>query len=134
MKGPRRFARVVLFLMASLVSGSCGDDDGAGPSGPVEATLSLEGTVPEDAAVLLELGPGATAVRGVRGSADVHSAPVRDGHSVAVFGALAEGPILAVNLEEAGTMPPVTLREIAASDGSLRTSLAGYQVRWKVRR
>jgi hypothetical protein len=100
----------------------------------VEATLTLEGAAPDDAALLLEIGPGATGVEGARGDLEVHSMPVRDGYSVAVFGPLAEGPILVLGLVEGNTAPTVTVRDVAVSDGSLRPSLTPYQVRMKVGR
>lgn len=131
-RSPWKLPLAALGLAGSVLLG-CGDD-GSGPSGPVEATLTLEGAVADDAALLLEIGPGAIAVERARGDLEVHSIPVRGGHSVAVFGPLADGPILILDLVEGNRTPTVTVRDVAASDGSLRTSLTGYEVRMKVGR
>lgn len=73
-------------------------------------------------------GPGATSL--AAGRADVDAYPGEDGEEriVALFGPLSGGALLHVGFSDPASLPPVSVVEVAGSDGVLRTDLTVYTV------
>ncbi len=119
--------RAALAAAVLLVSACGGDTPGTGPRPvPGTALVSLSGARVDDRAVLLEVGTGVTAVT-AGGSATIGAGPqTTDGRRrVLVLGALS-GDLLRLTVSDVKQLPAVQVREVAASDGSLRTDLSGY--------
>ncbi len=122
-------AGTLLGLAFALVGSlSCGGSDAAAPPTPGELFLHLEGAEASDEAVLLTIAPGATAVEG-SGSTEIHARAAGNVYTVAVFGALTAGSIVRLSVADIGHPPAVTIREVATSDGALRTQLSTYRIR-----
>ena len=112
-----------------LLAAACGGGDTAPPApGPV--LVRLEGVAAADEALLLDIAAGATAVQRARDDVEVHAraSAGTSSFSVAVFGPLAGGPFLRVIVSDPQSPPAFTLREVAASDGTLRTDLGSYRL------
>ena len=129
---PRGRWRVLVAMMAALTL-SCGGSEPAGPAAPNPqvpglAVVVLEGAVSDDRAILLDVGTGATSFEAARTELEVHAGANGGGFLVAVFGPLSGGPFLHIVIPDIATIPTITLREVAAVDGQLRSSLATYRL------
>jgi len=122
-------ASVLLILPIGWAIASCGNENASGPAGPGEMVVHLDGAASDDGAVLLEIGPGATGVGPARPDLELHYSPVRDRFSVAVFGAVAAGPVVRIQVEDGGNPPDIRVVEVAGENGELRPSTGVYKTR-----
>jgi hypothetical protein len=130
-----RFPAFLIPVLASVLLASCGDG-GSGPKKPKagEAVFTLTGALPDDGAVLLEIGAGPSGVTAGSSQVEVHAVQTPRGFTVAVFGPLAGQELLRIALPDRTTLPSVTLKEIATESGDLRDEISAYQPRLKVKR
>lgn len=125
--------RVMRVTAVAVLTLSCGGSDAAGPAAPNSPVpglmvLVLEGAVPDDAAILLDVGAGATTFEAGRTELEAHARANGGGFVVAVFGPLSGGAFLHVGIADLATIPTLTLREVAVVDGDLRANLGTYRV------
>lgn len=129
----RSLLAVALSLGFALTGASCGGDGPSGPPEPVpgEAVFTLAGAISGDRAVLLEIGPGATAVKAESTTVEMHAQPVRQGFLAAVFGPIQGEALLRISVPDLANLPTVTVREVADESGFLREDLSTYQTKLK---
>jgi hypothetical protein len=124
------FMRITIGLGAALASSTCGGGGMEPPRAGV-VLVRIEGAVPGDEAVLLDIAAGATTVTRARDDVEIHARASQPGgpQRVAILGPIAGAELLRVTVNNPQTPPSITIRDVAASDGTLRGDLAGYTVR-----
>lgn len=125
--------RIGASLLAALLVGSVGacSDSGTGPDTPKPGQLSVALTTPNssDRALLLRIvGPDAITGVSAAGPYLVHAQSGSATVNVAVFGALATGPLLRFQVPDvaAAGSYSVSLIEVADESNKLRGSTTGY--------
>jgi hypothetical protein len=124
--------RAALLLAAALLP-ACGGGDASEPAQPVPGDLTVSLATPNaDGALLIAItGPDAVgAVQPAAAGAVVRARTQGTTTTVAVFGALAAGPLLRLSVPDVRQAAhyTATLREAADAQNAPRASLAGYSL------
>jgi hypothetical protein len=118
----KRVTWVAAALVSAVLSaGACStSDDGTGPSGPGQITVSVSSASSGSAFLLTLTGQGISNVAAVNGNHRIYSfAQSNTSQKVAVIGSLSSGDLLRFNVSDIGASYNATLSEVAGADNNL---------------
>jgi hypothetical protein len=123
------------FLVAvAIISSACAGD--SGPQLPREGVLVADLTTPtlgEGALLVSITGVGLDAGNVTSPGNLIHIQPRDGGIDVAVFGEIKSGPLFEIQVSdiEKASVASALIKQVAASDGTMRSDLTGYSLKFQ---